>query len=453
MSLYLASELFVVPYEGAYLLYEPLAGSVVRVSTAVVKALQRFKATGELEPKSIRDSLLQAKIIVNTGEKTETRDQKLWGFNEKFAPTAVTLFPTFDCNLRCVYCYSSGGLRQEVMSDHIAEAAIRTIVDNAIKLKTGSISVGFHGGGEPFYGVGWHLMRHAVTFAQEAASRHGLRLNVTSATNGILSEAQLEWMRDNLSSINLSVDGPPDIQDAQRPLSNGGGSSAYVERTIAFMEHYKYTYGIRSTLTRDSVRRMPEIIKYFRSISTLKRFHLEPLFECGRCATSKVHAPEHPKFAKLFLDLLANEVTRGVEVYCSGYRFGSPVTKFCGACGDNFVVTPLGDVTLCFEVSHPSDPRADIFFIGGYDVDNDTFQIDESRRRFLQSRTVQALPHCANCIAKYGCAGDCPAKAALAGDLFDVSSNIRCSTNRLLTIHQIAQAAKPVSLDSLSAKK
>lgn len=444
MMLRLASELFVVPHEGGYLLYEPLAGSVVKVTASIIKVLQTFNTTGELEPKSVLDPLLCAKIIVDMEEETATQERKLCMPDEKFAPTAVTLFPTFDCNLRCVYCYSSGGVRQEVMTGYIAEAAIRTIVDNAIKLKTGLISLGFHGGGEPFYGAGWHLMRHVVAFARQIATRHSLRLKVTSATNGVLSETQLEWMCDNLDSINLSIDGPPDIQDAQRPLANGSSSSIHVERTIAFMERHKYTYGIRSTLTRDSVRRMPEIIKYFRSITTVKRFHLEPLFECGRCATSKVCAPEHPEFARLFLDLLTNEVAQGIEVFYSGYRFG-PINRFCGACSNNFVVTPLGDVTSCFETSHPSDPRASLFFIGAYDAGNDTFRIDESRRKLLQSRTVQALPHCANCIAKYSCAGDCPAKSALSGDLFDASTNTRCSTNRLLTIHQIAQLAKPVN--------
>jgi uncharacterized protein len=437
MALRLTDELFVVPYEGEYLIYAPLIGSVVKVTALIVKDLQMLDVTGEVQPKSVRESLLQAKIVINTEEKIKESDQKSYKSTKGFTPTSVTLFPTFDCNLRCIYCYSNAGIQKEVMPDRIAEAAIRMVVDNAVKLKTDLISLGFHGGGEPFYGAGWHLMQNAVAFTRKIADRHGLRLRVISATNGVLSEAQLEWMRENLDSIHLSIDGPPDIQDAQRPLVNGFGSSVYVERTIAFMERHKYPYGIRSTLTRDSVRRMPEIIKYFRSVTTLKRFHLEPLFECGRCATSKACAPEQPEFAQLFFELLKDKVTQAVKVIYSGYRFG-PINKFCGACSDNFVVTPLGNVTSCFEVSYPSDPRAGIFFIGSYDSDKNIFRIDGLRRKILQSRIVQALPHCTNCFAKYNCAGDCPAKSALSGDLFDTSTNVRCSTNRLLTIHQIA---------------
>ncbi|HTP56810.1 MAG TPA: radical SAM protein [Candidatus Paceibacterota bacterium] len=436
MSFRVARELFVVPHGEDFILYEPFRGAVVKVTASVIASLQRLNETGDLEPGPVRETLIRAGVLVPENSQVDEVNQQS-AHHEAFAPTAVTLFPTFDCNLRCVYCYSNAGVRTQAMSRHVADAAIRTIVDNAIKRGTGSISLGFHGGGEPFFGPGWLLMRHAVKTAKSAASQHGLKLTTSSATNGVLNEEQLGWLCENLDSINLSWDGPPDIQDAQRPLANGSGSSTLVERTARFLTERNYRFGIRSTVTRASVNRLPELVGYFRNIAPTARIHLEPLFECGRCLTTKTGAPEYADFAQAFLDLCA--ARGGEEFTYSGTQFGFPKNRFCGACGDNFVISPFGDVTSCFEVSHSSDPLAKIFFLGKYDVVRDSFTIDESRRQHLRSRTVQRLPHCTDCIAKYSCAGDCPAHAARASNLFDASVNPRCTTNQQLFVQQLAQ--------------
>ena len=47
-------------------------------------------------------------------------------------PTAVTLFLTSACNLRCVYCYASGGEQPRYLDEQVALDAIDFVVDNAV---------------------------------------------------------------------------------------------------------------------------------------------------------------------------------------------------------------------------------------------------------------------------------------------------------------------------------
>lgn len=435
MAIAAAPELFVLPIDDEFLLYAPLRDSVVRVNGEAIEQIAQLpKVEGDLA--EFWSNLCERGIVEDSDGPSKSMPIPMRA-HTIFKPTVVTLFPTFDCNLRCKYCYSEAGARTEVIDEEIVEAAIATIVRNAVDSKSRSISVAFHGGGEPFYGQGWNRMRLAVELAQAAASQHGLTLHVTSASNGLLSHAQLEWVRRNLSNINLSVDGPPEIQNEQRPTKAGTASSPSVERTIAYFEQHKVKYGIRTTITERSSTRMAEIVAYFRSISSLRSYHFEPLFECGRCRTSGASAPEHPQFAKELLKLMSDKVSEGISIYYSGARGGPATTTFCGALGENFTVTPLGDVTSCHEVSTPGDARSKHFFIGRYESRSKSFVVDEDLRMRLLQRQSPNLSHCRDCFIKYNCAGDCAAKASLVGDLFDASKNSRCDSNRMVSLYRL----------------
>jgi len=94
-----------------------------------------------------------------------------------FHPTAVTLFPSFDCNLRCLYCYSYGGESVTEMPMNIAMASIDFICDNAKHLNKKKIKLSFHGGGEPT--INWRLFQDIIKYGQEKARALNLKLSVS----------------------------------------------------------------------------------------------------------------------------------------------------------------------------------------------------------------------------------------------------------------------------------
>ncbi len=441
----LSKELFVIPYENEFILFEPVIGSIIKVNMAAIEMLRGF-STGltELE-NDFKTLLIKAKILVE-----DEKDNAQEFIGGKFEPTAVTLFPTFDCNLRCIYCYSNAGINKGIMTSDIAEAAVLMVIRNAQRLRAETITLGFHGGGEPFFGKGWLLMKDVVEFAKDECCRVGIGLKVSAATNGVLNREQLDWILGNVNSLNLSIDGPPEIQNSQRPLANGHASSLFVERTMRYLEERGYKFGVRCTVTDKTCDKLGYLISYFVRFKTISVIHLEPLYECGRCLTTETHKPNYEKFAEEYLKLKSSNPN--LNVYYSGFVFGEPKKIYCGAVGDNFVVTPDGYVSTCFEVSSVKDHRSRIFFVGKFNSQKRSFQINHEKILFLNSREVDAIEDCKECFAKYGCAGDCPAKSANLGDIFDVSNNPRCAANKIIALDEIIRRSTGHFQDSIDKK-
>jgi uncharacterized protein len=363
----------------------------------------------------------------------------------EFCPTAVTLLPTYDCNLRCQYCYANAGIDARcTMQPEVAFAAADLIIANAMKLGEKRISFSFHGGGEPLLQNNRSLVMSSVEYARARAKEHDLKVSVSAVTNGMIAGDYLGWIIDNFNNLNISMDGPEDVQNAQRPTAGDGGSFERVKRTIDRLEERGFKYSLRATITEKSVDRMEEILQYFaENMKGSKSYHLEPLFECGRCETTDAHAPAPGTFLERMVNTKTIAEKLGVEIYYSGGKMDSCTDRFCGACGSNFFVTPTGHVTTCLEACRPSEIGSKPFIVGEYDASKQAFVFDQGKISALQRRTIDNIPYCADCFCKYSCAGDCPAKVyAVSGDMFDPSKNARCIVNQGLLIDELSRKLK-----------
>lgn len=425
-----AEEVFVIPDGKYFFLYAPLARSIVKVNSGTVNLLKEIEE-GKVVKDKITEKLLNHGILTSALNKFPKREKK----DIDYCPTGVTLIPTYRCNLRCIYCYSSGGEDAGLdMSQEIAFAAIDFIIQNAISTKKKRVHLGFHGGGEPL--AAFQLVKRATEYFKKKVREEKLSGNLSIATNGVLNKETLEWVIKNFNSINLSFDGMADIQGRQRPLINGENSFPYVIETIKELEKNKFKYGIRSTITAESVERLPDILRFFRSITSVKSFHFESLFECGRCKTTKAKAASPLRFISQMKKTMKIAYKMGVEIYHAGTTLDGIHDHFCGAIGTNFFVIPTGKITTCLEISRESDEMADIFQIGGYD--GSKFSIDRKKIELLLLRKVQKIPFCKDCFAKYNCAGDCLAKSySQTGSLFSNNGNKRCEVNRQILFERI----------------
>jgi len=436
--MFVEKELFVIPNGNNFILYAPITRTIITVTGGVVRDLQACEVSGEYPKGTVCDTLLKVGILKNDVLLLP----KSTVIQEVFMPTSVTLFPTSDCGLRCIYCYASAGVRAKVMDFSVAKTAINLIIGNAVKLKKKTVSMSFHGGGEPLYGSSGKLVHDIVVYAKKLANTRKLRISFSCATNGVLSVRQLAWAVENIDRLNVSVDGPPDIQDIQRPLKTGSKSSPFVKRTLAFLEEHKVNYGVRATITKLSVNRLTEVVEYISRMAPSARIHIEPLFSCGRCATTGAEAPSADSFVKAFVFAKAYAKKLGKLLYNSGASMDRCDEYFCGASRGNFCVTPWGDVTSCYEVSLPSDERAPIFFFGAYDPSTKTFSFNEKKLAKLRERRVSNILSCKDCFMKFACAGDCPAKSvSTSGSLV---GGFRCNENRTLGANDIVERVMPV---------
>ncbi|UCE08269.1 MAG: radical SAM protein, partial [bacterium] len=359
----LTAELFTFPYRGKHIIYAPFRPVMILANEATVNLLAdikdgTYRGNGNEEEEKIISFLREKGILDGKSEKPPITPD-----SQAFQPTAVTLFPTNQCNMRCIYCYASAGeTRPKTMSRTMARTAIDLVVENARKLNTKQVLVGFHGGGEPT--LHWSFFTRCVEYSKERGAKSGIKVHYSVATNAVFTPKQVEWIVKNLDGMSISLDGPPDIQNLQRPLANGKASYDIVAESITGLDEAKFKYGLRSTITNHNVLRMKETVGLFLDCFHPQQIHFEPLFLCGRCLTSKVDAPAPRTFIREFLKAKLLAEKRKIKLAYSGLRLGGVTSTFCGACGSNFCLTPKGDVTSCFEVLEKPDHRSDLFFYG-----------------------------------------------------------------------------------------
>ena len=430
----ITEELFVIPNQDAFFLFAPLLGVVLEVNSGIIKLLRRIQYSEPgLKWKDIPTELISNGIVVGAHEKC-TQKNGSTGFAQEPTPTSATLMPTRDCNLRCIYCFANAGeyIDMPDMDISLAKRTVDFLIQNAIKKNSKGITINFHGGGEPLYN--WTLIVDTILYAESQTAQKDLSLRVIAGTNGILTDSRLNWLVKHFDHLTISLDGPEDIQNVHRPPK----SFDRVMSTIGYLERIGFDYGIRVTVSILSVHRIVEIVDFIHDITTVNSIHLEPLYECGRCATTKTQAPDPSKFLYYYEKAAEKASDYGIKVSYSNGHLDFVSDRYCGAQGTNLLVTPEGDVSSCYEVTHPADPRAAIFYYGFFNQTTGTFEFDLDKLDYLRNRTVENIPYCKDCIAKFNCAGDCAAKAIeLTGNIYDPSRNPRCSINQGTIISEI----------------
>lgn len=428
-------EIFAIPAaNGRFYLYAPLRRSLAMVNQSMVNVIANYLKSGmdglrPSEKKTVKNLMRQGFL----GEPAPT--PPIFPTTYPFCPHEVTLFLTSRCNLACRYCYADAGKKKRDMPIAVAKAAIDFVAENAGRMGSPNFAVGFHGGGEPT--LAWDLLVACVAHAQKRAEAGGLAVELFIATNGALSPEKREYLATHFTTLNVSLDGPKDIQDFHRPFANGKGSYDMVAETLLFLERHGVDYGIRSTVTQSTVERLTEIVETIHQRFSPRYLHLEPVWQCGRCLTSGETTPEDVLFIDHFLKASQTADRLGVNMFYSGARLDVLTSKFCAAPGDGFSVLPEGVVTSCYEVVDLNDPRAGMFHYGHFDQTTQNFVFDTGKLKALQKLSVEHNALCRDCFCRWHCAGDCPAKMRHSNPSAEGSRHYRCRLNRALTLKKL----------------
>ncbi len=353
----------------------------------------------------------------------------------------ITLFPTYACNLACTYCYARGGERPLTMDPGLATSFLDWFFAQVPESEE-RLSLSFHGGGEPT--LHFSLLRAACEdFAKRCkAMERPYRIGIVS--NGTYSEEIAQWFIQEKISVNLSIDGPPDIQNAQRPFCSGRPSHPVVTENLRRLVDAGCEPAVRVTVTDKSLDAMPAILDHFIELGAAG-VQLEPCFNVGRCEETGIAEPDPDVFAGRFLECFKKGLEHDVEVTYSGLRCTeSAHERFCGACGGSIALTPDGNITTCFEVVAGDDPAAERFFVGRFDAETGEAEFDQERLAYLASRVTRNLTECSACFLKHNCAGDCLVKAfRSAGSMFSTVA-LRCKMAQKINSAVVAWIADEV---------
>jgi len=159
----------------------------------------------------------------------------------KRTPIAVAWLITGRCNLDCDYCK----WKHERRTEELDTAAVKDMID---QMQRAGVRLVSFTGGEP-------LVRSDIGEIIRHVKGHGLVCKLN--TNGVLVESRLDDLRP-LDLLQISVDGPPSVQDRLR----GEGTSARAARAIELARAAGIRVQLIACLTRDNVARLDEVLDY-----------------------------------------------------------------------------------------------------------------------------------------------------------------------------------------------
>ncbi|MDJ0450946.1 MULTISPECIES: radical SAM protein [Methylocystis] len=338
--------------------------------------------------------------------------------------THLAIFVTTKCNLRCAYCYARGGDAAKTISREIWNLAMDNFFSS---LSSGTakgradirnVHLTIHGGGEPT--IEFATLKEIVAEFCERSRSARLQPVVGMGTNGTYRDSVHRWIVNNNINVNISLDGPRDIQNRLRPFRGGRPSYDVVTRNLKMLVKAGRRVSVRATITDNALETMEETVELAKQLG-LAAVHFEPVSLTGRCATSSLSRPDADEFAEKFLKCFLQGLKHDISVKYSGIHcFERYRQRFCAACGQNRCITPDGNITTCYEVLDPMDAAAGEFFIGKVDPIEGRIILNHAQIEQLRLRVSGNMEACKGCFLRYQCAGDCPVRSFRfsEGDLY-----------------------------------
>jgi len=423
---------YLIPHKNnRYIVYLPIHGIIFNGNASAVTLFYNAM-NGDIKA--------QSRFGLNPGQIEKIRRAESKPQTEKknqFCPTAVTLFLTSNCSLKCKYCYANAGVSDLQIKKEYIEIAVSEVIENALRSGKREVTVSYHGGGD--IGVVWDLVEDATESILAMARKNNITVWFNSGINGVLSDHQREWIVKRIHSVTVSIDGNRDIQNRLRPLRNGNPSFEMVDATLKYFDEQNFKYAIRSTITDETVSQMGEITSFFCKNYKAKKIKMEPVFVQGRASRNKVRAPSADDFVRNFKRAYKIAISHNRELLYSGARFDMLTEIFCMAAGSSFGVTPEGNITSCYEVLEKANPLSDIFFYGK--IEGGSVVLFPDKLEKLTKLNVHEKEKCGRCFARFHCAGDCPAKTILSRKE-NPEYDYRCIINRELTKDQLLRSIK-----------
>lgn len=361
---------------------------------------------------------------------------------EDFSAECLTLYVNNQCTLRCRYCYS---LPDAKANETLGEAGVRSaarLVAEMCSARKRPFTVVFHGGGEP--AMHPKQVDRLCRIVTEEADQFKLQPQTYIATNGAVSEKTAHWLATRFDLVGVSCDGPPDIQDRNRPSRDGKALSKRVERTMSILKSHKRPFHVRVTISRDTVERQTEIVSYLADRFAPVEIRMEPVY-----ANPSGELPLELSDSACFVDgLLAAKAVgaaQGVSVTTSITRPDAIYGRYCNVLRHVVNLAPGDVATACFLASRPEEISAHGLKTGSLHPANGIFRLDIERISSLIARCSSKPVGCEECLCSYQCTYGCPDRCVLkeSGDrsFDDTPDAFRCLANRMLLERIICEGA------------
>lgn len=226
--------------------------SVLELSTALWQRVQ----SGDLGESETATLAELGVLVPDRDAEMEEMKGTFDAINAASRHVSVTVTLTLACNLACPYCYEAPFRQNQVMSTGTADLLVARL---GKRMAAGmDVTVDFYGG-EALLNL--ELLITTARRLKYAALRHGVRFDFNIFSNGVLLTpgTVVDLLSLGLAGVRLTIDGPPEIHDRQRPFASGRGSfDAILSNLLAV--HRLVPVDLGGNYTVENYRRFPGLL-------------------------------------------------------------------------------------------------------------------------------------------------------------------------------------------------
>ncbi len=328
-----------------------------------------------------------------------------------FPLRSIVLNVTNQCNLSCKYCYEFGEDRlmttegkPRFMDEPTARAAIDYLMENSPGRR--SVHVTFFGG-ETL--LNFPQVQKAIDYARDRAHAAGKYVDFSLTTNGTLLKPDvIEYLAENQVGVTISLDGPPEMNDALRVFEGGRGSYDVIAPKVRELlkRHTSRPIAARVTLTAQAV----DVLKIYKHLKHDMGFH-EVGFAPVTTSPNRLYAIDErgldwvlEQFTALageYLESALRDEHHGFSNVSDTIRElheGISKAHPCGAGLGMVGVGPSGDIAPCHRFVDSDAHRLGHISTG----------IDRAKQAdFLERGHISQKFECHTCWARPVCSGGC----------------------------------------------
>jgi uncharacterized protein len=379
------------------------------------------------------DTTLQ--ILTRRGYLTEKTPEEEREFFSEFSerlhqrniqqPPHYILMPTYNCNLRCSYCFQDH-MRTDARFNHLLRTMQPVVVDRIFSAMA-SIEeahglygdgprhrrIGFFGG-EPLLEGSRPIVQYIVDRALDIGTA-----SFWAVTNGTDLHAYRDLLSpQKIAAIQVTIDGPKAEHDRRRIYADGSGSYERIARNIAMAMEQGVSVSIRLNIDRNNIHELPELADDFRARGWDKNPQFSVYTAPIRAENEKTNSKTTYNTWELdqaIVNLLESEpglavIGRPDDTIKSQARriFNQPSTgmpnfreSFCSAHTRMYIFDSFSDIYACWE--RTGDPSIRI----GHIEDDGSVDLNTPANVLWKSRTVASNPVCRGCRYALHCGGGC----------------------------------------------
>ncbi|MHB1440879.1 MAG: radical SAM protein [Cuniculiplasma sp.] len=284
-------------------------------------------------------------------------------YKDKINLQTLYFVTTNSCNLSCKYCYESQtkfrakltDKLQVLMDEKVAKEAIKFFIDSNTFNIGKKLYVNFFGG-EPTLNLG--IIKYVCNEFANISKNRQFEIEYGIVTNGtMLTKETLEFFSKYNFTITVSIDGPPNVNDVQRPFTNDIPSTPSLFNSISKLVDFKKKGKLKkiaaeATITTHTLKQMKieDVFSYLLGLG-FDYIHLVP----AHSKTSNDYSLQEIEFWKAFGEfskkIFDSWLTDNPLPSTDAYKIMRGVIKgnvsICPAGEKLFSIAPDGGIYAC----------------------------------------------------------------------------------------------------------